>query len=152
MNFLLVDDSDKVIARSRSLAALREKHAGASQQDYAKQSQLTTGARSWVFGDLPERQESREGRQQVGYPALVDEGPTVGLRAFATAPEARASHERGTARLIRLVLARDLKPLRKDLAVNVQGEMVYKALAPHPLLDPNSRRAAICARTCSIAW
>jgi ATP-dependent helicase HrpA len=66
----------------------------------------------------------------------VDEGETVGLRVFATPPEARASHERGVARLIRLVLARDLKPLRRDLAVNVQSEMVYKALAPHPLLNP----------------
>ena len=44
MNFVLLDDADKVIARSRSLAALRGKHAGASQQHYAKQSQLTTGA------------------------------------------------------------------------------------------------------------
>jgi ATP-dependent helicase HrpA len=137
MNFVLVDDAGKVLARSRSLAALRERHAGASQQDYARQSQLTTGAKSWVFGDLPERQEtSSGGRTQVGYPALVDEGGSVGLRAFATPPEARMSHQRGTARLIRLVMARDLKPMRRDLAVNVQGEMVYKALAAHPLLNP----------------
>lgn len=46
------------------------------------------------------------------------------------------SHERGSARLIRLVMARDLKPLRRDLAVNVQAEMVYKGLAAHPLLYP----------------
>ena len=46
-------------------------------------------------------------------------------------------HERGIARLIRLVQARDLKPLRRDLAVNVQGEMVYKGLAAHPLLNPD---------------
>ena len=90
-----------------------------------------------MFGDLPERQECRSGgRKQVGYPALVDEGDSVGLRAFATPPEARISHERGVARLIRLVMARDLKPLRRDLAVNVQGEMVYKKLAAHPLLNP----------------
>ncbi len=137
MNFLLLDEADKVIARSRSLAALRDKHAGASQQDYAKQSQLTTGARTWVFGDLPERQDMQtSGRKQVGYPALVDEGGSVGLRAFATPPEARISHERGVARLVRLVMARDLKPLRRDLAVNVQGEMVYRNLAAHPLLNP----------------
>jgi ATP-dependent helicase HrpA len=61
----------------------------------------------------------------------------VGLRAFATPPEARMSHERGVTRLIRLVMARDLKPMRKDLAVNVQAEMVYKALAPHPLVNPD---------------
>jgi ATP-dependent helicase HrpA len=136
MNFLLIDDGGKIVARSRDLGSLRESHAGASQKDYARQSQLTTGARSWVFGDLPERQEvGPDGRRQVGYPALVDEGASVGLRAFATPPEARMSHERGTARLIRLVLARDLKPLRKDLAVNVQGEMAYRNLAPHPLLN-----------------
>jgi ATP-dependent helicase HrpA len=79
MNFVLLDDADKVIARSRSLAALREKHAGASQQHYAKQSQLTTGARTWVFGELPEKQDASSGvRQQLGYPALVDEGDSVG--------------------------------------------------------------------------
>jgi ATP-dependent helicase HrpA len=60
----------------------------------------------------------------------------VGLRVFATPAEARSSHARGSARLIRLGLARDLKPLRRDLPVNVQGEMVYKSLVPHPLLDP----------------
>ena len=34
-------------------------------------------------------------------------------------------------------MARDLKPLRRDLAVNVQGEVVYKSLGAHPLLDPD---------------
>jgi len=137
MNFVLLDDADKVIARSRSLAALRERHGGTAQQEYAKQSELTTGAKSWVFGELPEKQEAAPGkRQQVGYPALVDEGDSVGLRVFATPPEAHASHLRGCTRLIRLVLARDLKPLRRDLAVNVQGEIVYKSLAAHPLLNP----------------
>jgi ATP-dependent helicase HrpA len=137
MNFLLIDDAGVVIARSRSLAALREKHAGASQQHYAKQSQLKTGARTWEFGDLPERQDSAPGgRPQIGYPALADEGDTVGLRVFATPAEARVSHERGCARLIRLVMARDLKPLRRDLAVNVQSEIVYRALTQHPQLNP----------------
>jgi len=138
MNFVLLDDADKVIARSRSLAALREKHAGASQQHYAKQSQLTTGAHTWVFGDLPERQDvTQGGRAQLGYPALVDEVGSVGLRVFATPGEARVSHQRGCARLIRLVMARDFKSYRRDLPVNVQGEIVYRALAQHPLLDPD---------------
>ncbi|MEJ0084399.1 MAG: ATP-dependent RNA helicase HrpA [Pseudomonadota bacterium] len=138
MNFLLLDDADKVVARSRSLAELRNRHSGVSEQVYAKQSQLITGEKSWTFGELAERQEAAQGvRQQVGFPALVDEGATVGLRVFATPPEARMSHERGTTRLIRLVMARDLKPLRRDLAVNVQGEMVYRTLAAHPLLNPD---------------
>ena len=32
-------------------------------------------------------------------------------------------------------MSRDMKSLRRDLAVNVQGELVYRALEPHPLLD-----------------
>ncbi len=104
MNFLLVDDKGEVIARSRSLAVLQGRHAQASEKHYAQQSQLTTGARSWEFGDIPERIEAAPGsRQQVGYPALVDEGDSVGLRAFATPAEARVSQMRGSARLIRLV-------------------------------------------------
>ena len=138
MNFVLLDDTDKVIARSRSLAALRDKHAGASQQHYAKQSQLTTGARTWVFGDLPARQDvTQGGRAQTGYPALVDEGDSVGLRVFATPAEARISHQRGCARLIRIVMARDFKSYRRDLPVNVQAEMVYRSLVAHPLLNPD---------------
>ena len=67
----------------------------------------------------------------------MDEGDSVGLRVFATPPEARVSHARGVARLMRLVLARDLKPLRRDLAVNVQAELIYKNLGAHPLLNPD---------------
>jgi ATP-dependent helicase HrpA len=136
MNFLLLDDADRVLARSRDLAELRSRHAGASQQEYARQSQVKTGARSWEFGELPDRWEAEGGRRQVGHPALVDEGSSVGVRAFATPPEARLSHARGVMRLIRLMMARDLKPLRRDLAVNVQGEMIYKALPAHPALNP----------------
>jgi ATP-dependent helicase HrpA len=137
MNFLLLDDADQVIGRSRSLGELRGRHAGASQQDYAKQSELITGKRSWEFGDIPAQQEVvKGGRRQVGYPALVDEGGSVGLRAFATPPEAQASHRRGTARLIQLTQARDLKSLRRDMAVNVRGELTYRNLAAHPWLNP----------------
>ena len=53
----------------------------------------------------------------------------------AVLPQAsEASQERGAARLVQLAMARDMKSLRRDLAVNVQGEMVYRTLEPHPLL------------------
>jgi ATP-dependent helicase HrpA len=116
MNFLLVDDTGKVLARSRSLAELQAQHAGASQQDYAKQSRITSGARSWEFGDLPEQQQIRRPARAPGRLP----GPGRRGRPLACAPsprpaEAEASHERGAARLVRLVLARDMKSLRRDL-------------------------------------
>jgi ATP-dependent helicase HrpA len=33
-------------------------------------------------------------------------------------------------------MAREFKSLRRDLAVNVQGELVYRGLSKHPLLNP----------------
>jgi ATP-dependent helicase HrpA len=137
MNFLLLDDNGRVVDRARSLAELRAKHSRTAQHEYAKQSQITTGAKGWEFGDIPEQQETGgAGRRQVGYPALVDEGDTVGLRVFATPPEARASHLRGSMRLIRLAMSREFKSLRRDLAVNVQAEMAYRNLKPQPLVAP----------------
>jgi ATP-dependent helicase HrpA len=58
----------------------------------------------------------------------------VAVRVYATAAEAAASHERGLTRLIRLVLSKDLKPLLKDLAVNVQGELAYRTLGSRAAL------------------
>jgi ATP-dependent helicase HrpA len=131
MNFLLLDDAGEVIARSRSLAALQAAHGGASQRHYATQSRLATGARRWEFGELAEQVEvARGGLRQLGYPALVDEGDSVGLRVFATPQEAQASHRRGCARLIRLVLSRELKSMRRDLPVNVQAELAFRGVAP----------------------
>jgi ATP-dependent helicase HrpA len=124
-----------VIARARSLEELRVRYGGKSRQEYAKQSQLVTGARRWDFGELPAQQEvSSAGRTQTGYPALADEGDAVGVRVFATPAEAAASHLHGSARLLGLALGRELKSLRRDLAVNVQAEMVYRNLRAHPLL------------------
>ena len=69
-----------------------------------------------------------EGRRLFGHVGLLDEGAGVAVRVYATAAEAAASHERGLVRLIRLVLSKDLKPLLKELAVNVQGELAYRTL------------------------
>ena len=87
MNFLLIDDADKVIARSRSLAALRDRHAGASQQTLRE-----TVAAHYRRAHLGVRRSSRTpgdaaaGAGRWGIPRWSDEGDTVGLRVFATPP------------------------------------------------------------------
>jgi ATP-dependent helicase HrpA len=62
-----------------------------------------TGARRWEFGTIPERLELSGGRHQVvGFPALTDEGATVGLAVFDTPERQRASHAVGVRRLVLL--------------------------------------------------
>ncbi len=138
MNFAVVDEANKVIDRSRDLKALQKRHgveAGRNFQQLAQAAWLHTGCKSWSFGDLPETFDGvHDGQRLYGHVALVDEGASVGVRVFATAAEASANHPRGLTRLIRLTLSKDLKPLLKDLAVTVQGEMAYRNLREE-LLD-----------------
>jgi ATP-dependent helicase HrpA len=67
---------------------------------------------------------------------VVDEGETVGVRVFDTPEEAARQQQLGLARLFRLVLAKELKYLKKNLAVNAQAELLYKQLPAHPFLYP----------------
>ncbi len=60
----------------------------------------TTGATEWRFGDLPRRVE-RDG--VVGYPALVDEGTSVGVVVLDSPIAQSDTHRVGTLRLLQLV-------------------------------------------------
>ncbi|MEY4761141.1 MAG: hypothetical protein RLZZ200_997 [Pseudomonadota bacterium] len=132
MNYAVVDEANTVIDRSRDLRALKTKHGGSAGRNFqqlAREARLHEGCRSWSFGPLPEGfAGSLDGVTIHGHVALADEGDTVAVRVFATALEAAANHPRGVTRLIRLVLSKDLKPLLKELAVNVAGELAYKQL------------------------
>jgi ATP-dependent helicase HrpA len=132
MNYAVVDEAGKVLDRARDLHALQLRRglaAGRSFQQAAQAAWLQSGCKAWSFGDLPETFDGvHEGHKLFGHVGLLDEGTSVAVRVFATPAEAAASHERGLVRLIRLVMAKDLKPLLKELAVDVQGELAYRAL------------------------
>jgi ATP-dependent helicase HrpA len=132
MNFAVVDEAGTVLDRARDLHALQLQRglaAGRSFQQAAQSAWLQAGCKAWTFGDLPETFDGvHEGHKLFGHVGLLDEGASVAVRVYATAPEAAQRHERGLTRLARLVMARDLKPLLRDLAVNVQGELAYRTL------------------------
>src|SRR5579884_902524 len=64
-----------------------------------------SGGTEWGFGEIPRVVERTVGGRTVrGYPSLVDEGETVGLRIL-TSPDAQAAHMwTGTRRLVLLAL------------------------------------------------
>ena len=62
-----------------------------------------TGQTEWTFGTIePSFTQTRAGHEVHGYPALVDEGSTVGLRVAASADEQEAHHRLGVRRLLLL--------------------------------------------------
>jgi ATP-dependent helicase HrpA len=70
-----------------------------------------TGQTGWTFGDLPaETLQRRAGHEVLAYPALIDEGTTVGLGVFGSPDEATSRHRHGVRRLLLLDLPFEADP------------------------------------------
>ncbi len=136
MNFALVDEANVVVARARNLNELKQRHESAAVENFeglAQEELSITGKKEWEFGDL---QDQFQSGQIHGFPALVDEGETVGLRVFDTKDKAAAAQERGLVRLFRLAMVQSLKYLRKNLSISPASELAYRLLPKHPFLYP----------------
>ena len=122
--FRIVDDHGREAARGKDLAALK---APLQPQFEAALSQVMSeltdppaaaglGQRTWTFGSLePSFLAVRAGHQVVAYPALVDDGDAVVLRAFGAQVEALAHHRAGVARLLVLGLTDPTAEILGDL-------------------------------------
>jgi ATP-dependent helicase HrpA len=129
MTFRIEDQHGRPIAEGNDLAALREEVAPRLRAELtARNPELErTGVRSWDFGTLPRDIELR-GSGVRAYPALVDEGETVGVRVLET-PEAQAEAiAAGTRRLLLLSVPSPLRQVLDRLPKNAQLAL---AGAPH---------------------
>ncbi len=157
MNFRLQDEHGGTLAISRSLAELREKYGNRVEQSFALaevggetvEGELT-GLTSWSFGDLPELQEiTVAGRKVVGFPALVDEGESVALRAFDTPEKAALQHRAGLRRLFALGLREQMKYVQKNLGLRDMALQFINLFSERELQE--QLLAATLERTCMMA-
>ncbi|KRE97464.1 ATP-dependent RNA helicase HrpA [Nocardioides sp. Soil774] len=107
--YRVVTEEGAVAGHGKDLDALKEPLRPTFEQamaDVAADSGVTaTGQTTWTFGAIEESfVQRRAGHEVRGFPALVDEGATVGLRVLATADEAAAQHRLGVRRLVLLAL------------------------------------------------
>ncbi|HET6168208.1 MAG TPA: ATP-dependent RNA helicase HrpA, partial [Marmoricola sp.] len=105
--FRVVDDAGGTVAEGKDLdalkAPLRESFESAMTAAADESGVSRSGETSWTFGTIePTFRQVRAGHDVVGYPGLVDEGGSVGLRVHATAEEQAAHHGRGVRRLLAL--------------------------------------------------
>jgi ATP-dependent helicase HrpA len=132
--FRVLDDQHRPLATGKDLEALRREVAPHSRAGLAAAaaSLERTGMTSWDLGELPHTVEVRRGGHLVTtFPALVDEGETVGVRVVATEAEATRLTRRGARRLLVLVVGspvrqvvRGLSPAtRLTLQFNPDGEI-----------------------------
>ena len=132
ITFAAVDARGKRVGTSKDLSALRLRFAEKARARVAAVvarpgTELErTGLTAWDVDALPPFVESGGVR---GFPALVDEGRTAGVRVFATEPEAQTAHRGGVRRLLALALPSPAGYVRDHLT---DAEKLALAASPYP--------------------
>jgi ATP-dependent helicase HrpA len=131
MTFRVEDERGGVVAEGEDLDALREEVRPRLQAALAQASPDLgrNGLRDWTIGTLPRAVAlPGSGGALRAYPALVDEGETVGVRAFDTPQEQAEAMRAGTVRLLALTVP---LPLRSVQAALPAPTTLALAAAPH---------------------
>jgi ATP-dependent helicase HrpA len=131
MSFSVEDEAGRVIARGDDLEALRERVRPLLQAELAAAAPglERTGQTRWTFGTLPRSVElPGTGGAAQAYPALADEGETVGVRLLDTPAAQRDTMRAGTLRLLALTTPAPTRWVRDHLDLAAQ---VALAVAPH---------------------
>jgi ATP-dependent helicase HrpA len=108
--YRVVDEGGTEQARGKDLEALKaplRPQFEQAMEEVASDSGLArTGETTWTFGSIEESATlTRAGHRVTVYPALVDEGSSVGLGVFGSTDEADARHRLGVRRLVLLALS-----------------------------------------------
>jgi ATP-dependent helicase HrpA len=134
--YRVVTEEGAVAGHGKDLDALKEPLRPNFEQamaDVAADSGITSsGQTTWTFGTVEESfVQKRAGHEVRGFPALVDEGTTVGLQVLATADEAAAHHRLGVRRLVLLALG-PAAPVDEVLAAAGLDQRAKLALVGSP--------------------
>ena len=136
VTFRLAGADGTELDRGKEPAVLQRRWHDVAQAEVAAAigSMARTGQRSWAFGTIPRRVETAwVGHRLWAYPALVDEGATVGLSAWATQFEQRREMWAGTARLLSLLIPLPAKQLERRLGSRAAPAL--RAIGYGTLLD-----------------
>jgi ATP-dependent helicase HrpA len=107
VRFRVEDAAGAEVTSGRDLAALRTGLSGRVRRAVADAAPAIErrGLTSWDVGTLPRTVEVTAAGQPVrGYPALIDEGETVGVRVMASASDQARAMRTGTRRLLALAV------------------------------------------------
>ncbi|QIG41594.1 ATP-dependent RNA helicase HrpA [Nocardioides anomalus] len=147
--YRVVADDGAEQARGKDLEALkaplRPQFESALSSAASESGLARTGETRWVFGDIPESETlTRAGHRVTVFPALVDEGASVGLAVYGTTDEAEARHRLGVRRLVLLsVPLPSDSELQEPLALNDRLGLVGSPYASVPELLVDSRAAVV---------
>ena len=112
------NETDEVMAFGEDVLAIKKKLAGelrVRREAAANEEWEMTGGEVWSFGEIPVEAEDSI------FPGLVDEGNTVGMRAYLEREEAAESHRAGVVRLFLIEHAEHRQYVRKNFPLKMAG-------------------------------
>jgi ATP-dependent helicase HrpA len=118
MKIAEIDKSGKVL---RITAGMPERSGVGSQVSIRLKGAgdwIVSGTNDWPAGDMPESIVLEEHDNTTAYPALADEGESVGRQVFLDQREADAAHNHGLIRLYRLRNADNIKYFKRNLPLS----------------------------------
>ncbi|MDX6655262.1 MAG: ATP-dependent helicase HrpA [Solirubrobacteraceae bacterium] len=135
MRFAVEDERGRVVAEGEDLEALRAQVRPLLRAELSSAAAGLErhGMRAWEAGTLP-RVVTLEGTGDAvrSYPALADEGETVGVRVLDTPQAQERAMRAGTRRLLALTIPSPLRWVRDQLDSRTQLAL---AAAPHGSLE-----------------
>ena len=139
--YRVMTDDGAVLGEGKDLSALQVQLAAPVQAAISSVAAglEATGQATWTFGHVPEQVTAG---QVVGWPALVDEGSTVGVRVLPSAAEAAASHALGVRRLLLLGAPSPVKAVSGRLSNSAKLAL---ARNPHGSLPALMQDCVACA-------
>jgi ATP-dependent helicase HrpA len=143
LNLQVLGDDGEPLDRDRSLALLKERYAQAARDAFAARIDKVywaDGLDDWPTIDLPESIADAGVR---AYPALVDQGERVGIRAFADPAEAQAAHAAGVLALLRQRTLDVQRYWQRHLSLSNEARLAYGVLAPVDALRSDIVSAAL---------
>lgn len=132
------DEKGEVMAFGEDVRGIKERLAGemrARREAAANEEWEMTGGEVWSFGEVPVEADG------AVFPGLVDEGQTVGMRAYLEREEAAESHRAGVVRLFLLEHSEHGQYVRKNFPMKMAGRFMMPLL-PHDSLEDFVRVAA----------
>ena len=147
--FRVIDDSGKVLATGRDLAAIQEKLPMRRQHPAWEQAQkkwFLPRLRNWCFGELPisvEITPYQGGLPHLGYPGLEIKDGHINRTLFTSSEQAGEHTRRAGALLLEYSLSQELARLERALRFSQPLEQCYRRLG---WVDDLPRRSLLCLK------
>jgi ATP-dependent helicase HrpA len=137
MTFRIIDERGRRLDEGKDLVALKEKLKPKLREELSSAADdlERTGLRAWEFGTVaPVYEQHQRGVAMKAYPALVDEGQTVGLKLLDTPEEQADAMRLGVRRLLLLTIPSPVKTMLAALDNKQKLALGTNPYGPVPLL------------------